>query len=205
MGLADVIAALSGAARRLQRPQPEHPLLRPSERHCGQDGNKNLPLPFRWWWAESHEGRPGELARHKRQDLGRLRPVELRPQRREQHLWCSWPVTIFPNGAMYRNSQTRVANVTDGLSNTVFAGERSSNLADSVWAGVVPFSEHFQYPPFLSIGSGGINRPYDGPGAFVCAHGGPCPYEDPVVIHPPTVRWVTATRWNPCTPAGPTS
>ena len=100
-------------------------------------------------------------------------------------LWCSWPVTIQPNGAMYRNSQTRIADVTDGLSNTVFAGERSSNLADSVWPGCVPFSEHFQYPPFLSLGSGGINRPYDGPGAFVGAHGGPCPYEDPVVIHPP--------------------
>ena len=37
----------------------------------------------------------------------------------------------------------------------------------------------------LSIGTGGINRQYDGPGAFVGAHGGPCPYEDPVVIHPP--------------------
>ena len=100
-------------------------------------------------------------------------------------LWCSWPVTIQPNGAMYRNSTTRVADVTDGLSNTVFAGERSSNLADSVWPGIVPLSEHYQYPPFLSVGSGGINRPYDGPGAFVGAHGGPCPYEDPVVIHPP--------------------
>ena len=86
---------------------------------------------------------------------------------------------------MYRNSTTRVADVTDGLSNTVFAGERSSNLADSVWPGIVPLSEHYQYPPFLSVGSGGINRPYDGPGAFVGAHGGPCPYEDPVVIHPP--------------------
>jgi prepilin-type N-terminal cleavage/methylation domain-containing protein/prepilin-type processing-associated H-X9-DG protein len=100
-------------------------------------------------------------------------------------LWCSWPVSIEPNGAMYRNSKVRVAQVTDGLSQTVFAGERSSNLADSVWPGAVPFSEHFQYPPFLSVGSGGINRPYDGPGAFVGAHGGPCPYEDPVVIHPP--------------------
>jgi prepilin-type N-terminal cleavage/methylation domain-containing protein/prepilin-type processing-associated H-X9-DG protein len=100
-------------------------------------------------------------------------------------LWCSWPVTIQPNGAMYRNSKTRVADVTDGLSNTVFAGERSSNLADSVWPGIVPLSEHFQYPPFISAGSGGTNRPYDGPGAFVGAHGGPCPYEDPVVIHPP--------------------
>jgi prepilin-type N-terminal cleavage/methylation domain-containing protein/prepilin-type processing-associated H-X9-DG protein len=100
-------------------------------------------------------------------------------------LWCSWPVTIQPNGAIYRNSSTRVADVKDGLSKTVFAGERSSNLADSVWAGIVPFSEHFQYPPFISAGSGGTNRPYDGPGAFVGAHGGPCPYEDPVVIHPP--------------------
>jgi prepilin-type N-terminal cleavage/methylation domain-containing protein/prepilin-type processing-associated H-X9-DG protein len=100
-------------------------------------------------------------------------------------LWCSWPVTLQPNGAMYRNSTTRVADVTDGLSNTVFAGERSSDLADSVWPGIVPLSEHFQYPPFVSAGSGGINRPYDGPGAFVGAHGGPCPYEDPVVIHPP--------------------
>jgi prepilin-type N-terminal cleavage/methylation domain-containing protein/prepilin-type processing-associated H-X9-DG protein len=100
-------------------------------------------------------------------------------------LWCSWPVTIFPNGVMFRNSSIRAADVIDGLSCTVFAGERSSNLADSVWPGIVPFSEHFAYPPFASIGTGGINRPYDGPGAFVGAHGGPCPYEDPVVIHPP--------------------
>ena len=77
------------------------------------------------------------------------------------------------------------ASFPDGLSNTVFVGERSSNLADSVWPGAVPFSTHFAWPPFASIGSGGIGRPYDGPGAFVGAHGGPCPYEDPVVIHPP--------------------
>ncbi|HEY7159263.1 MAG TPA: DUF1559 domain-containing protein [Gemmataceae bacterium] len=100
-------------------------------------------------------------------------------------LWCSWPCDMQPNGAMYRNSKTRVADVTDGLSQTVFVGERSSNLADSVWPGVVPFSTHFAWPPFASVGTGGINRDYDGPGAFVGAHGGPCPYEDPVVIHPP--------------------
>jgi prepilin-type N-terminal cleavage/methylation domain-containing protein/prepilin-type processing-associated H-X9-DG protein len=100
-------------------------------------------------------------------------------------LWCSWPVTLQPNGAMYRNSRVRVVDVSDGLSNTVFVGERSSNIGDSVWPGAVPFSTHFAWPPFASIGTGGTNRPYDGPGAYVGAHGGPCPYEDPVVIHPP--------------------
>jgi prepilin-type N-terminal cleavage/methylation domain-containing protein/prepilin-type processing-associated H-X9-DG protein len=100
-------------------------------------------------------------------------------------LWCSWPVTLQPNGAIYRNSRTRVADVIDGLSQTLFAGERSSNLADSVWPGAVPFSTHFAWPPFASLGTGGTNRPYDGPGAYLGAHGGPCPYEDPIVIHPP--------------------
>ncbi len=100
-------------------------------------------------------------------------------------LWCSWPITIEPNGAMYRNSLTRIADVTDGLSQTLFAAERSANLADSVWAGIVPNSVHWSYPPYAGIGTGGLNTPYDGPGAFVGAHGGPCPYEDPVVIHPP--------------------
>src|SRR5438105_6293628 len=33
------------------------------------------------------------------------------------------------NGLFYRNSRNRVANVTDGLSNTIFVGERSSNHA----------------------------------------------------------------------------
>lgn len=100
-------------------------------------------------------------------------------------LWCSWPVTLQPNGAIYRNSITRPADFTDGLSNTVFAGERSRNLSDTVWAGTVPGAIHSAYPPFLSTGSGGLNTAYDGPGAFLGAHGGPCPYEDPVVIHPP--------------------
>jgi prepilin-type N-terminal cleavage/methylation domain-containing protein/prepilin-type processing-associated H-X9-DG protein len=100
-------------------------------------------------------------------------------------LWCSWPVTIYPNGVLYRDSTTQTKDVTDGLSKTVFAGERSSNLADSVWPGCIPGSGHFAYSPFASVGSGGLNTNYDGPGAYVAAHGGPCPYEDPVVIHPP--------------------
>src|SRR4051812_26449490 len=51
--------------------------------------------------------------------------------------------TLGANGVMYRNSHNRFAALTDGLSNTVAAGERSPNLADAVWAGVVPGAKHY--------------------------------------------------------------
>jgi prepilin-type N-terminal cleavage/methylation domain-containing protein/prepilin-type processing-associated H-X9-DG protein len=42
------------------------------------------------------------------------------------------------DGPLYRNSRTRVADVTDGLSQTVFIGEHSSVLSNKTWVGVVP-------------------------------------------------------------------
>ncbi len=117
-------------------------------------------------------------------------------------LWCSWPVTIFPNGAIYRDSKTRVKDVVDGLSHTVFAGERSSDLADSVWPGILPLSGHWAYPPFASIGTGGLNTNYDGPGAYVGAHGGPCPYENPVVIHSPNSPYGHSDQMESMHPGG---
>jgi prepilin-type N-terminal cleavage/methylation domain-containing protein/prepilin-type processing-associated H-X9-DG protein len=41
-------------------------------------------------------------------------------------------------GLFYRNSHNSIANVTDGLSNTIVVGERSSNHSPSTWAGAVP-------------------------------------------------------------------
>lgn len=41
------------------------------------------------------------------------------------------------DGPFYRNSRTRVADVTDGLSNTVFVGEHA-HISDKTWVGVVP-------------------------------------------------------------------
>jgi prepilin-type N-terminal cleavage/methylation domain-containing protein len=41
------------------------------------------------------------------------------------------------DGPLYRNSRTREADVTDGLSNTVFIGEHSI-ISDKTWVGVVP-------------------------------------------------------------------
>ncbi|HEY7312816.1 MAG TPA: DUF1559 domain-containing protein [Gemmataceae bacterium] len=40
-------------------------------------------------------------------------------------------------GLFYRNSRNRIANVTDGLSNTIVVGERSSNHSPSTWTGAV--------------------------------------------------------------------
>jgi prepilin-type N-terminal cleavage/methylation domain-containing protein/prepilin-type processing-associated H-X9-DG protein len=42
------------------------------------------------------------------------------------------------DGPFYPNSHTRVRDVTDGLSNTIFLGERSSYLSHNTWVGVVP-------------------------------------------------------------------
>jgi len=40
-------------------------------------------------------------------------------------------------GMFYRNSAIRILQVTDGTSNTLFVGERSSNLANVTWTGAV--------------------------------------------------------------------
>ena len=81
-------------------------------------------------------------------------------------------------GPFYKNSHTRVADVADGLSNTVFVGERSSSISDNTWFGVVPF---------LSVGPkpGLPSDPNSGGDAVGC-HSGPDIHDHPqVIIHPP--------------------
>jgi prepilin-type N-terminal cleavage/methylation domain-containing protein/prepilin-type processing-associated H-X9-DG protein len=45
------------------------------------------------------------------------------------------------NGMLFRNSKVRVADVTDGLSNTFVVGERSSDIAKATWVGAIPGAE----------------------------------------------------------------
>jgi prepilin-type processing-associated H-X9-DG protein len=89
------------------------------------------------------------------------------------------------NGPIYRNSHITYAGVTDGLSNTVVAGERTPDLADATWVGIIPGYRHFAHGAFASLGTGGLGVNYDYSSAILAAHSGPSLYEDPLVIHPP--------------------
>ena len=42
------------------------------------------------------------------------------------------------NGSFLRNKKFTIANITDGLSNTLFIGERNSGHSKTTWAGTVP-------------------------------------------------------------------
>lgn len=82
------------------------------------------------------------------------------------------------DGPFYRNAKTRVASVSDGLSNTVFLGEKSSILCDSTWVGVVPFACTPERPRWPSDPNSGGN--------LVGAHSGPDIRDHPnVIIHAP--------------------
>ena len=89
------------------------------------------------------------------------------------------------NGPIYRNSRVTYAAVTDGLSQTVVAGEKSPFLADASWVGIIPGYRHFAYNAFASAGTGGLGVNYDYASAILGAHSGPSLYESPMVIHPP--------------------
>jgi prepilin-type N-terminal cleavage/methylation domain-containing protein/prepilin-type processing-associated H-X9-DG protein len=103
------------------------------------------------------------------------------------------------NGPFYRDSRTRVADVTDGLSQTVFAGEHSSILSHKTWVGVVPGAATC---PRLDL------RPWpsdcNASSCLVGAHSGPDVHDHPqVIIHAPNNPFGhTDEMWSEHTPAG---
>jgi prepilin-type N-terminal cleavage/methylation domain-containing protein len=83
------------------------------------------------------------------------------------------------SGPFYRNSRIRFADVTDGLSNSVFIGEHST-ISDKTWVAVMPDSSSCPNDPH--------RFPFtncDHAATYVMAHSGESAIE-PGVIHPPS-------------------
>jgi prepilin-type N-terminal cleavage/methylation domain-containing protein/prepilin-type processing-associated H-X9-DG protein len=85
------------------------------------------------------------------------------------------------DGPLYRNSRTRAADVTDGLSKTVFLGEHHQVLSSKTWVGVVPGASVCPSPEmaFSTCDSAAtLVQVHSGPAQGELASGTP-------VIHPP--------------------
>jgi prepilin-type N-terminal cleavage/methylation domain-containing protein/prepilin-type processing-associated H-X9-DG protein len=84
------------------------------------------------------------------------------------------------NGPFYRNSHTRPSDVTDGLSQTVFAGEADPILTNKTWVAVSPWSMTPPQVPPIGIGDNNSG------GNLVGVHSGPDIHDHPnIIIHPP--------------------
>ncbi|HMC11106.1 MAG TPA: DUF1559 domain-containing protein, partial [Pirellulaceae bacterium] len=82
------------------------------------------------------------------------------------------------DGPFYRNSRTRMADITDGLSNTVFFGEQTPTHNNSTWVGIVPGSVTCPTAKFAFVDC-------DGAAPQINVHSGPGINEFPPIIHPP--------------------
>ena len=82
------------------------------------------------------------------------------------------------NGVFFRNSQIRIADITDGSSKTVFFGEQTPMHSDSTWVGIVPNAKTCPTPAFAFAGC-------DEAAPQINVHSGPGLNEYPPVIHPP--------------------
>ena len=97
--------------------------------------------------------------------------------------WDTSPLSSWEsisNGPLYRNSRIRPADISDGLSKTVFLGEHSQAVSQKAWAGVV--AGGFCQPTETYRLLADANPAHAA--AFVLSHSGPAADEQSV-IHAP--------------------
>ena len=90
-------------------------------------------------------------------------------------------VSQVADGPFYRNSRTKLSEITDGTSSSIFLGEHSSRLSDKTWVGVIPGASI--HPRFDSPENG-----FDGAATMTLVHAGPSGGELDItgfpIIHP---------------------
>ncbi len=78
-----------------------------------------------------------------------------------------YPGRDFGNGLFFRNHSVKIAEITDGTSQTLAIGEKSQNLARATWAGAI---SHAAVPITLLQAEDGLSP--EGGDALVIAHTG---------------------------------
>jgi prepilin-type N-terminal cleavage/methylation domain-containing protein/prepilin-type processing-associated H-X9-DG protein len=98
--------------------------------HCPSDGGNQ------WFELEAEDG-SGPLARLATTSyVGMFGTLELHECEE-----AAPGTQCYGDGVLFHNSFVKLSDVGDGLSQTIFVGERSSRLGSSTWVGVVPGGE----------------------------------------------------------------
>jgi prepilin-type N-terminal cleavage/methylation domain-containing protein len=80
------------------------------------------------------------------------------------------------DGIFFRNSKVGVRDIIDGTSTTLMLGERSQNVANATWLGMIPFGMSCTNPTWPV-------QECESSNALILGHTGPSP--DAPVVHPP--------------------
>jgi prepilin-type processing-associated H-X9-DG protein len=75
------------------------------------------------------------------------------------------------NGLFFRNSRIGIRDITDGTSATLMAGERSQNVANATWVGMIPSGQSCNNPKWLVQDCEASN-------VLILGHTGPSPDEN---------------------------
>jgi prepilin-type N-terminal cleavage/methylation domain-containing protein/prepilin-type processing-associated H-X9-DG protein len=84
--------------------------------------------------------------------------------------WEPEEFAALNNGVFYRNSKIGVRDITDGTSTTLMVGERSQNVANATWVGMIPFGQSCNNPswPYQDCEASNV---------LILGHTGPSPDE----------------------------